>query len=104
MGEHCEYRVDIHDDPFKPSHPIRYRDVGFVSLLEVILIAFAVIVAPVAIFVVHLNGQTRESAKHMKGSDTSLSHNNDNLENSIGTKMEKVGGESPTGFSAVELL
>lgn len=99
MGEHCEYRVDIHDDPFKPSHPIRYRDVGFVSLLEVILIAFAVIVAPAAIFVVHLNGQTRESAKHMKGS-----HNNNNIENGIGTKMEKVGGESPTGFSAVELL
>jgi uncharacterized membrane protein len=108
MGEHCEYRVDIHDDPFQSSHQIEHKGAGLFGLLEIMLIAFAVIVGVVVIFIFRVFGQTstsREPTGNKTESDTSSCRDDIVLDNiNVESNREEEDHRRCRGFSAVELL
>ena len=95
MGQHCEYRVDIHDDPFKSSQQVHKRTGSF-SLLDVILITFAVIFGLVLYYV-------SNSFEDQPGNVTTVSTSsckNKALDKNANTDR----GKDESGFSVVELL
>ena len=96
MGQHCEYRVDIHDDPFKSSQQVHKR-AGSFSLLDVILIAFAVIFGLVLYYV--SNSFEDQPGNNVTTVSTS-SCKNKGLDKNANADM----GKDESGFSVVELL
>ena len=95
MGQHCEYRVDIHDDPFKSSQQVHKR-AGSFSLLDVILIAFAVIFGLVLYYV---SNSFEDQPGNVKTVSTSSSKNK-----ALDKNANTDRGKDESGFSVVELL
>jgi len=104
MGEHCEYRVDINEDPFKSSHQIVHQGAGFFKLLGLILIIFGAIVGSVVYFYSRPFGQTKESAVNITENGTSSCCDNIQLDNTMISKKEADEHGGYPGFSGVELL
>ena len=103
MGEHCEYRVDINENPFKSSHQIVHQDAGFSKILGLILIMFGAIVGSVVYFYFHPFGQTKP-AVNMTENGASSCCDDIQLDSTMISNKEADGHGGCPGFSGVELL
>ena len=101
MGEHCEYRVSIHDDPFLYSQQQVHEGIGFFGLFGIILITFAAVVGFVGVFLFHPH--RGEPVVDLINSGSSC-HDDIPLNNNLRANGENGGNGQCTGFSAVELL
>jgi len=103
MGEHCEYRVSTHDDPFQYSQQQQIHEgIGFFSLFGIILIAFAAVVGLVGIFLFHSHGDRGQPTVTISRRDSSCYDDDIPLNKNLRANAGE-NGECP-GFSAVELL
>ena len=104
MGKHCEYRVDIHDDPFTSSLQIGHKDVGLFIPFVVILIPFAVVLGLGVILLLRRHFKSNESRRNMTHNEMSSCCDNVIRDNNIESTMEKDDNGECRGFSLVELL
>ena len=104
MGEHCEYRVDIHEDPFKSSHQADHSRVALLIVLGVILISFVMVLSLVIMFQFCTFWQTGESTAKTMDDSKHSSRGNMQLCNKIRSIGEKEESGECQGISAVELL
>lgn len=104
IGEHCEYRVDIHDDPFKSSYQVEQKGVRLFVVLGAILVTFVVVMSALVNFLFHTSWQAEESA--VKTTDIGIYSSGDEIQhcNNMILNKRKEGDKKCLGFSAVELL
>ncbi len=112
MGEHCEYRVDIHDDPFHSKDRVRRKEKKNYSIFVLILIiVLATVVGLAATFsfrgpLVETETAVTEPTAVVTN-DASISSSKDGIirdNNKNGAREGEAYHLECQGFSSVELL